>query len=48
MLGREGSRVLTEGFVEPTTIVDTPWDVWRAIARGEMRADEALQAALYG
>lgn len=47
VLGREGSRVLTEGFVEPTTIVDTPWDVWRAIARGEMRGDEALGRRLY-
>lgn len=47
VLGREGSRVLTEGFVEPTTIVDTPWDVWCAIARGEMRGDEALGRRLY-
>lgn len=39
--------MLTEGFVEPTTIVDTPWDVWRAIARGEMRGDEALGRRLY-
>lgn len=47
VLGREGSRVLTEGFVEPTTVVDTPWDVWCAIARGEMRGDEALGKRLY-
>lgn len=49
VLGREGSRVLTltDGFVEPTTVVDTPWDVWCAIARGEMRGDEALGKRLY-
>lgn len=47
VLGREGSRVLTEGLLEPTTVVDTPWDVWCAIARGEMRGDEALARRLY-
>lgn len=47
VLGREGSRVLTQGFLEPTTVVDTPWGVWCAIARGEMRGDEALARRLY-
>ncbi len=42
VLGREGSRVLTDGFLSPTTTVETPITVWRAISMGEISGSEAL------
>ena len=47
LLGKEGCKVLTENFLTPTTRIDTPWDVWCAIARNELRGDEALAKQLY-
>ena len=50
-LGREGSRVEVEpegcfadGF---STRINTPFDVWRSIASGEIAGDEALMKHLY-
>lgn len=42
VLGKEGSRVLTGGFLSPTTTVVTPITVWRAISMGEISGSEAL------
>lgn len=47
VLGERGSTVLTDGFRKPTTVIDTPWDVWCRIARGEIRGDVALAQRLY-
>jgi len=47
VLGQTGSQVLTEGFRAPTTTVETPLTVWRSIAAGEIRGDEALMKRLY-
>ena len=47
LLGKDGSEVRTDGSLTATTRIDTPWDVWTAISRGEMRGDEALAKHLY-
>ena len=50
-LGQNGSRVEVEpedGFaVGFTTRINTPFDVWRSIASGEIAGDEALMKHLY-
>lgn len=46
-LGKEGSKVFTDGRLSATTRIDTPWDVWTSIARGEMRGDAALAKGMY-
>ena len=47
LLRREGSRVCTEGFLTATTKIETPVAIWRAIAAGEIRGDEAMIQGLY-
>lgn len=47
VLGKEGSRVLTDGFQTFTTRIETPFTVWHSIAVGEIRGDEALMKHLY-
>lgn len=47
ILGRDGSTVLTENFRKPTTIIETPYSVWKAIASGEIRGEEALAQQKY-
>ena len=47
LLSNEGSRVYTDGSLTPTTIIETPMTVWRSIAAGEIRGDEALMKGLY-
>lgn len=47
VLGKEGSRVLKDGFKEATTKIETPVTVWRSIAAGKIRGDEALMQRLY-
>lgn len=47
VLGKEGSRVLTEGFLTATTTVETPVTVWRAISAGEISGSEALMKHQY-
>lgn len=47
VLGREGSRVLTDGFRPTDTTVETPITVWRAIAAGEISGSEALMRRQY-
>lgn len=50
-LGQRGSRVeveLEDGFADGfTTRINTPFDVWRSIASGEIAGDEALMKHLY-
>lgn len=47
LLGKDGCKVFTDGSLTPTTWIDTPWDVWCAIAQNELRGDEALAKQLY-
>ncbi len=41
------SEVSDKCEYEPTTVIETPYDVWKAIARGEIRGDEALMKGMY-
>jgi len=47
VLGKEGSRTLTDGFLTATTIVETPTAVWHAIAAGEISGSEAMMRHQY-
>lgn len=47
VMGAEGSRVVTDGSMTATTRIETPLSVWRSIAAGEIRGDEALMKQLY-
>lgn len=47
LLSKDGSRVYTDGSLTPATIIETPITVWRSIAAGEIRGDEALMKGLY-
>lgn len=45
--GKDGSCVDTDCAGKFTTRIETPFAVWQAIAKGEMRGDEALAKQLY-
>ena len=47
LLGKNGSRVYTDGSLTATTRIETPVTVWRQIAAGEIRGDEAMMQGLY-
>ena len=47
VMGKEGSRVLTDDFETFTTRIETPVTLWRSIGAGEIRGDEALMKRLY-
>jgi len=47
LLGKDGSEVYADCSLNPTTKIETPWDVWVSIARGEIRGDAALMRGLY-
>lgn len=47
LMGKDGSRVYEDGSLHATTRIDTPWEVWLSISRGELRGDEALAKHLY-
>lgn len=47
LLGKDGSKFVTDGSLTPTTRIDTPYDVWQSLSRGEMRGDAALAQGLY-
>ena len=47
LLGKDGSTVVTDGSLTTTTRIDTPFDVWVSISRGEMSGQEALGKGLY-
>lgn len=42
LLTKQGSEVITDGFRPYSTRIETPYSVWRSIARGEMSGQEAL------
>lgn len=47
LLGKAGSRVLTDNFLPAVTAIKTPVTVWRAIAAGEISGSEALMRHQY-
>lgn len=47
LLGKDGSKVYTDGSLKTTTRIDTSFEVWSAVARGEMGGAEALGKKLY-
>lgn len=47
LLGKDGSKVYEDGSLTATTKIETPWDVWVSIARGEIRGDAGLMQGLY-
>ncbi|MBD5460857.1 MAG: NAD(P)H dehydrogenase [Lachnospiraceae bacterium] len=47
LLGKEGSRVLTDLAEKADTTIETPYTVWQSIAAGEIRGDEALMKQMY-
>lgn len=47
VLSREGSTVYTDKSLDPTTIIETPFEVWLSISRGKMSGEEALGRGLY-
>jgi len=47
LLGKDGSKVLTESFITPTTTIETPYPVWKAIAAGEISGEEAMMQQKY-
>ena len=47
LLGKDGSHVYTDKSLTATTKIETPVTVWRSIAAGEIRGDEAMMQGLY-
>ena len=47
LLGKDGSHVCTDGSLTADTRIETPITVWRSIAAGEIRGDEAMMQGLY-
>ncbi|MDE6406691.1 MAG: NAD(P)H-dependent oxidoreductase [Lachnospiraceae bacterium] len=47
LLGKDGSHVYTDGSLSANTRIETPVTVWRSIAVGEIRGDEAMMQGLY-
>jgi multimeric flavodoxin WrbA len=47
LLKKDGSEVLTDGFVPYTTKIETPYTVWRDIAAGKISGTEAMMQKLY-
>lgn len=47
ILDKEGSRVIEEDLLTPTTTIETPFTVWKAIASGEISGQDALMQGKY-
>lgn len=47
LLTKDGSKVLTDGFVPYTTKIETPYTVWRDIATGKIPGTEAMMQKRY-
>ena len=47
LLTKQGAQVATDGFRPYSTRIETPYSVWRSIARGEISGQEAMFQRLY-
>lgn len=47
LLNGEGSKVFTDNSLIATTCIETSWDVWQKISRGEFSGSAALYEGLY-
>ena len=47
LLGKDGAQVVTDGSLEATTRINTPFEVWAKISRGELGGAQALGDRLY-
>lgn len=47
VLGKEGSRVITDNFLTATTTIETSYTLWKAIAAGEENGQDALMQQKY-
>lgn len=47
LLTKNGGSVITDGFKKPTARIETPFSVWRAIAKGEISGQDALYKKQY-
>lgn len=47
VLGEKSADVLTDGFKQYTTKIETPYSVWCDIATGKIRGDEAMMKGMY-
>ncbi|MCR5807046.1 MAG: flavodoxin family protein [Oscillospiraceae bacterium] len=47
ILKKDGSEFITEDFLEPTTVIETPFTVWTDIAEGKENGAVALGKHLY-
>lgn len=47
VLGEAGSKVLTENFAVSTTVIETPYTVWKDIASGVITGEDALMQQKY-
>lgn len=47
LLGENGSKVYTDGSLTATTHIDTSFETWSAISRGEIAGAEALGKGMY-
>ena len=47
LLGKNGTEVYTDNSLKATTCIETPFEVWKSISRGELGGAEALGEKLY-
>ena len=47
LLGKDGSQFIPENNLTATTIIETPFDLWKKISRNEISGEEALGKQLY-
>ena len=47
LLGKNGTEVYTDNSLKATTCIETPFEVWKSISRGELGGAEALGKKLY-
>ena len=47
ILGKDGSKVITDELRPATTTIETPFSVWKAIASGEISGQDALMQGKY-
>ncbi len=47
LLQRDGSKVISENFLTASTVIETSYALWQAIAAGEVRGEQALMEQKY-